>query len=1009
MPRPGWSYDPRMEKVSWSTCLAGAALAGLALALIDLLAAPALAPGGAVATPSGRFLVVLLLPVAALPWALLWRLLGPRGGLLLPAAAAFFLGRFLALGRHARTLPLAAAWDWILGAAVLVPGWFLTRKGCRTQAGGLLPRAALAALGLVAALAACAVQRGRYDAVRQLTLLLAGMAFFPLCLSLALRWPRGVRRALVAVVLLGGIAGGFSALRERSTADWALDEACAVTPIVRSLRTLFLSADPTPTSARPLAPPVLGTPLAERSLRLLASRAPLPRGVLLITIDALRADVVGSVVGGAPVTPFLDDLGRRGLVFERAYTPGPGTHLALFGFLSGLYPSQFLRHPRSFDGVPLITSRLETAGIPTRAVYPRGCLTLGNETFRRFALDFGRASLQPGLSDLPVEETFRHLRPGPDDRRWFSYLHLMLPHHPYDQAAPAFVRGDGEFAMYCSEVRQADDVVRQLLSRFREAGLLERAWVVISADHGEEFGEHGSKRHGSQLFDESVHVPLLVVGPGVRTGRVPEPVSLVDLAPTLHHLFGLPDPAQRIYAGRSWIPLIAGLEDPARDEGILTENPPIGIAVWNTREAIVRGAFKLIRDVRTRRSFLYDLENDPAERRDLAAGRPRLVRDLTAALMSLRSSVSISGEDPFAHLESASEMLLRAEEQGPLAVLGHLRLMRGLPPDLVARALRYLGRRRLPGAAEELLQRFGSSTEPEIRLACRLLGATLSGTLETQRALLRSSARSAANQAGLYDLAAALRDPTLRDRALRDVEADDPSVAIGAAAYLQVLEGRAPEPGLIRRALNAPSPLVRSQAAELVEKTGEEAFLSELLEALERTREIRSRATLLRVIGRHGEARAREALLRAAWSGGEVERDTALTALALQEARDGGTHFTSPTHKAVLARSSGVEAVDERQVRMTETTARLPLAQPTPGGLLALFLSVPEDRSQRLLLALGSWRGTVEHPPTAFHPPLVFRLPADARAQEFSITLLEGRPEDVRIAGWILLPPLKER
>ena len=172
--------------------------------------------------------------------------------------------------------------------------------------------------------------------------------------------------------------------------------------------------------------------------------------------------------------------------------------------------------------------------------------------------------------------------------------------------------------LYDAEVATADDQVRQLFEQLERRGFLENSLVGIMADHGEEFVEHGRTSHGRTLYEESVRVPFIVVGPGVAAGRrVAEDVSLIDLAPTLLDLLGLP--AEPRFEGRSLAPLVR--PGPGADRGAgagpdilmqLERSVPVELDNRIHSRALLRGNQKfLIRlDGGTE---MFDLASDPAE------------------------------------------------------------------------------------------------------------------------------------------------------------------------------------------------------------------------------------------------------------------------------------------------------------------------------------------------------------------------------------------------------------
>jgi arylsulfatase A-like enzyme len=329
-----------------------------------------------------------------------------------------------------------------------------------------------------------------------------------------------------------------------------------------------------------------------------------PPDVLLIVVDTLRADRLGPWGGPPGLTPFMDSLAASGVVFTNAYSTSSWTNPAIASLFTSRYPSQ--HHVTRFDSKLAgdeitLAERLASGGWRRVGV-------LGN--FRlTAALGFGQgfdAWFPPligskvhahRVAQNAVRFYDRQLAPHAWSR-WtrhplFLYLHFMDPHAIYDPPEavrrarvgppPAgvdeavavaklmdFTRWDDlsppELAylekLYDGEVAALDAELARLFRRLRQRGLLDHTIVILTADHGEEFGEHGGLQHGTALYEESVRIPLLMTGPGLPAGRVvSEEVSLVDIAPTVLALLGLA-PESR-FEGRPLLEPPASRHDPA--------------------------------------------------------------------------------------------------------------------------------------------------------------------------------------------------------------------------------------------------------------------------------------------------------------------------------------------------------------------------------------------------------------------------------------------------------------
>jgi arylsulfatase A-like enzyme len=384
--------------------------------------------------------------------------------------------------------------------------------------------------------------------------------------------------------------------------------------------------------------------------------------VIIVLVDTLRADRVGACGGRPGLTPFIDSLAASGVVFSNAYSPTSWTNPAVASLFTSRYPSQ--HHVSTFDSMlaadeVTLAERLHDAGY-------RGMGISGN--FRLLArFGFGQgfdawaAIVAPSRSVAKVSAKrveqgafsyydhffapYRYSRWARRRRPVLIYLHFLEPHAPYDP--PMHVRrriagppppgvNDAEAnaklldilrwgelsppevarlgALYDAEVAELDRRLARIFEGLRSRGLLDRAIVVFTADHGEELREHGGFQHGNTLYEESVRIPLFITGPGLPAGRVvTDQVSLLDVAPTVLELLGLP-PEPR-FEGRSLLRHLSGGEG----ADVVLQLPATGerIDVRTHAAGLVHDGVKLL--VPPERSHhspeLYDLRDDPHETR----------------------------------------------------------------------------------------------------------------------------------------------------------------------------------------------------------------------------------------------------------------------------------------------------------------------------------------------------------------------------------------------------------
>jgi arylsulfatase A-like enzyme len=183
----------------------------------------------------------------------------------------------------------------------------------------------------------------------------------------------------------------------------------------------------------------------------------------------------------------------------------------------------------------------------------------------------------------------------------FLYLHFLDAHFPYGH-------GPGRpFDRYLASLALVDTQVGKLRAALESNGLWQRTIFIVYADHGEAFGEHGLEWHGASLYDELMRVPLLVRIPGRDPAVVHDPVSLIDLGPTILDLMGVATPGNQM--GQSLVPLLRG-EHPALDRPLVAE-------ARLKRSLVLSDGIKIIDDARPRGVEMYDLTADPGETKNL--------------------------------------------------------------------------------------------------------------------------------------------------------------------------------------------------------------------------------------------------------------------------------------------------------------------------------------------------------------------------------------------------------
>ncbi len=342
-----------------------------------------------------------------------------------------------------------------------------------------------------------------------------------------------------------------------------------------------------------------------------------PRHIVMVLVDALRADHLGCYGYARNTSPFLDQLAAESVLFERAYSQSSFTVESTISLFTSLYPSSNAwgggQYANTNPEVPDLATLLGSGGYHTAyfSTNPTLDYTALHKSFREHELlakTFDKKSRSPEL-------TARALRFMTErkDEKTFMYLHYVSPHTPYTPPDDYYLRfapkvfpkpldaiddvrahldtlleegfGPGEarfedlMLRYDAEIALEDDAIRNLFEGMRQLGITEDTLFIFLADHGEEFLEHGFVEHAWSLFPESIHVPLFFWMPKrLAPGRVATPVALVDVLPSILDLAGLPSAPHTVdgaplfqQENGAWVsrpkekPIIAELLNPMRN------------------------------------------------------------------------------------------------------------------------------------------------------------------------------------------------------------------------------------------------------------------------------------------------------------------------------------------------------------------------------------------------------------------------------------------------------------
>src|SRR4051812_41469302 len=357
-----------------------------------------------------------------------------------------------------------------------------------------------------------------------------------------------------------------------------------------------------------------------------------PPNLLLITIDTLRADHVGAYGATTGATPAIDALARGGARFDQVQTAVPLTGPAHATILTGQYPpTHGVRGNVNFtlgSTYPTLATRLQRRGYATAAfvgAYPVAAAFGFNQGFDTFDEEFHESTPEDNGAERRANEVAdRALRwlsarsSGP----FFAWLHLYDPHAPYDPPAPYRDRFAGR--PYDGEIAFADAQIGRVLDALRASGRDRDTIVMVLADHGEGLGDHHELTHAVLTYQSTMRVPWIVAGPGIPSGgEVRARVATIDVVPTALGLLGLD--ADRALLGRDLRPLMNGrplASDPFYQESLFGRLN----CHWAALRGWVQDDWKLITGAEPE---LYNLADDPTERRNLASSDPARLRRMT--------------------------------------------------------------------------------------------------------------------------------------------------------------------------------------------------------------------------------------------------------------------------------------------------------------------------------------------------------------------------------------------
>jgi arylsulfatase A-like enzyme/Flp pilus assembly protein TadD len=378
--------------------------------------------------------------------------------------------------------------------------------------------------------------------------------------------------------------------------------------------------------------------------------------IILITLDTTRADRMGFLGSDRGLTPNLDALSKQSVVFTKAYAQVPLTTPSHAALLTGTYPQyshlEDLGAPLGAD-LPYLPDLLHKRGYHTAAFlgafildpsasapgFQRGFDTYDANFHQRKPGENRYKSIERRAEEVADHALgwLSHHQQGP----FFIWLHFYDAHDPYDPPEP--FKTHYASALYDGEIAYTDSIVGSFVEVLRKHGLYQNSLIAIAADHGEAFGEHGEERHGMFLYDETIHVPLLLKLPAERLGgkRIEAKVALADVAPTLLAAVGISIPSTM--QASSLFPLMdshlaVGSTSKSPEQPVYSESNYAHRAFgWSEMRSWRTGKYLY---VKAPKKELYDQATDPAATKNLAATDHAIADTLDSQLAAFQQRSS---------------------------------------------------------------------------------------------------------------------------------------------------------------------------------------------------------------------------------------------------------------------------------------------------------------------------------------------------------------------------------
>jgi len=369
-----------------------------------------------------------------------------------------------------------------------------------------------------------------------------------------------------------------------------------------------------------------------------------PDLIIIYLIDTLRPDHLGCYGYKRETSPNIDAFAGESVLFEKAYSQAPWTNPSVASLFTGLYPA--------YNGVmeknqKLLSNLTTLADVLSSHNITNAGFVTNPWVSSFFGFNQGFQSYLDEKTDTPgaTQAVVDYLRKMEPNSKHFIYIHVMDPHDPYSPPPPYDKLFDPEYkgavtgenfdewganipdedkrhviSLYDGEIRSTDDAFGELIQRLRELGIYDRSLIMVTADHGEEFLEHQRWKHGRDLYESLIHVPLIIHFPEGALGgkRVSQTANLVDLFPTILDALDLEYKGH--LQGSSLYPLLYGSGKIKRP--VFSQESRVERELFS----VVDDHYKLIDETTPeKRVRLFDLRKDPLEQTDISGSMPKQV------------------------------------------------------------------------------------------------------------------------------------------------------------------------------------------------------------------------------------------------------------------------------------------------------------------------------------------------------------------------------------------------